>query len=87
MVTPDNLGNQNITFFKLHRLIFLSIFYLLNLKITFLKLNGLILKVTKFRLSPPKRLSIVVKNIFFFGGGAIMPPPPMLNRVKAVCKN
>ena len=40
-------------------------------------LQRLILKITKFQLPPPKRLSTVVKNIL----GAIM-PPPMSNRVK-----
>ena len=35
-------------------------------------LHRLISKITKFQLPPPKRLSIVVKNIL----GAIMPPPP-----------
>ena len=37
-------------------------------------LNGLILKVTKFQLPPPKRLGTVVKNIWGGGGGGIMPP-------------
>ena len=40
-----------------------------------LMLRRLILKVTKFQLPRPKRLSTVVKNI-------LPPPPPMSNRVK-----
>ena len=36
-------------------------------------LHGLILKVSKFQLPPPKRLSTVVKNIFFLGGGLSCP--------------
>ena len=40
-------------------------------------LHRLILKVTKFQLPPPKRLSTVFKNIW----GAVM-PPLMSNRVK-----
>ena len=39
-------------------------------------LNGLILKVTKFQLPPPKHLGRVVKNIFGGHHG-----PPMSNRV------
>ena len=30
--------------------------------------HRLILKVTKFQLSPPKRFSTLIKNIFFWGG-------------------
>ena len=41
-------------------------------------LHRLILKVTKFQLPPPKRLSTVVKNIL----GGRHAPPPMSNRVK-----
>ena len=41
-------------------------------------LNRLILKVNKFQLPPPKRLSTVVKNIL----GGHHAPPPMSNRVK-----
>ena len=40
--------------------------------------HRLILKVTKFQLSPPKRLGTVVKNIL----GGHDAPPPMSNRVK-----
>ena len=58
MVTPNNLGNQKITFLTFHRLI---------------------LKVTKFQLPPPERLSTVVKNIF---GAIMLPCPPMSYRVK-----
>ena len=42
-------------------------------------LHRLILKVTRFQLSPPKRLNTVVKNM---GGGGIM--APMSNKVKDV---
>ena len=42
--------------------------------------HRLILKVTKFQLPPPKRLSTVVKNIL----GGHHAPPPMSNRVKLV---
>ena len=43
-------------------------------------LHKSILKVTKFPLPPPKRLSTVVKNILV-GNNASPPPPPMSNRV------
>ena len=42
--------------------------------------HRLILKVTKFQLSPPKRLGTVVKNIL----GAHHGPSPMSNRVNIV---
>ena len=41
-------------------------------------LHRLILKVTKFQRPPPKRLSIVVKNIW----GGHHDPLPMSNKVK-----
>ena len=41
-------------------------------------LHRLILKVTKFQLSPRKRLDTVVKNIL----GGNHAPPPMSNRAK-----
>ena len=43
-------------------------------------LHRLILKVKKFQLPPPNRLSTVVKNM----SGAIMPPPPMSDRVNVI---
>ena len=43
-------------------------------------LRSLMLKVTKFQLPPPKRLSTVVKNIL----GGHHGPHPMSNRVKGV---
>ena len=39
------------------------------------------LKVTRFQLPPPKRLSTVIKTFFWKGGGGGM-MPPMSNRVK-----
>ena len=43
-------------------------------------LHRLILKVTKFQLPPPKRLSTVVKNIL----GAIMPPCQIGSNIQTV---
>ena len=47
---------------------------------TFLMVDSLILKVTKFQLPPPERLSTVVKNIL----GGHHAPPPMSNRINII---
>ena len=48
-------------------------------------LNGLILKVTKFQLPPPKRLGTVLRNIGGGGGGGGgRHHAPMSNRVNSL---